>query len=81
MVQVITSPTQVTPVPLGTVGNSPALQNLPFFKTSLDSAMVGFGQLQGSTNTQPFFVDTTVLNSLVQVTTPGTPARWEDFSN
>jgi hypothetical protein len=80
-VQVITSPTQVTPVTLGTVGNSPALQFLPFFNQSSNTALIGFGQLQGSTNTQPFFVDTTVSNSVAPVPTPPPATQWKELSS
>ena len=79
-IQVITSPTQVTPVTLGTVGSSSALQFLPFFNESSNTSLIGFGQLQGSTNTQPFFVDTAVPNSLTPIPTPAPATQWKELN-
>ena len=82
-VQVITSPTG-SPVTIGTVSNTPALSQLPFFSDSTNTALIGFGTLPGSTTGNqlraPFFVDTT-FNSLTPVTTPGLPAQWELLGN
>ena len=79
-VQVISSPTQATPVTLGTVGNFPALKFLPIFNQSSNTALIGFSQLQGSSNNQPFFVDTTVPNSLTPVTTPAPATQWNELN-
>ena len=82
-VQVITSPTG-SPDTIGTVSNTPALTQLPFFSDSTNTALIGFGTLPGSTTGNqlqaPFFVDTT-FNSLKPVTTPDSPAQWELLSN
>lgn len=77
-IKVITSPTG-SPVTLGTVTASPALSQFPNFRDSLNRALIGIGQLQGSTNTQPFFVDTTVPNSLAPVSTPAPAAKWVEM--
>ena len=67
---------------LGTVSD-PAnlLQFTPFFRDSVNDAMMGFANLLANPLlNQPFFVDTTVPNSLTKIQTPAPSARWDDVS-
>ncbi len=82
IVQAFNSPTDLSPVTLGTVSDpSGLLQGNPFFHRSVNAALIGFANLVGSTPTnqlrQPFFVDTTVPNSLTKIT-PLPQANWYD---
>ena len=75
-------PTTVTPRELGTVSD-PAnlLQFAPFFREAFNDAMIGTANLAANPLlNQPFFVDTTVPNSLAKVTTPAS-AQWDEVSD
>ena len=80
VVKAFSSPTTLSPVTLGTVSDpSNLLQFAPFFRRSIDNASIGFANLLANPLfKQPFFVDTT-LNSLTKITTPGSPAHWEEI--
>jgi hypothetical protein len=70
---------------LGTVSDqSNTLQNSPFFRSSINAAMIGTASLRSPNPNnfqKPFFVDTTVPNSLKEITTPGAANWWEISSN
>jgi hypothetical protein len=91
VMKAFSSPTG-SPVTLGTVSDpTNRLQGFPFFPPwtiSTNEAMIGFARLSANTllcvsddtcNNQPFFVDTTVPNSLTQIQTA--PASWREPSD
>jgi hypothetical protein len=81
-VKAFDQPTTVTPRELGTISDpTNLLQFAPFFRESINDAMIGTANLAANPLlNQPFFVDTTVPNSLAKVTTP-VSAQWEEVSD
>jgi Divergent InlB B-repeat domain len=80
VMKAVSQPTGL-PVTIGTVSDPTGrLEGGPFFNSSsafsTNAAMIGFAGLSANpTFYQPFFVDTTVPNSLKEITTPGA-ANW-----
>jgi hypothetical protein len=65
---------------LGTVSDPSNILNPPFFRRSINDAMIGTANLVANPlSNQPFFVDTTVPSSLKKI--PTAEANWRDIGS